>query len=137
MQQTYDIFVPGNPAPQGSKRYLGRGISIESCKRLPGWRADVRSAFIDDAGNPRISLEKKPVIVFLTFVLPRPKSAPKKTTPRATKKPDIDKLSRAILDAVGSAGVWHDDSQVVFLSADKRIAEIDEHPGCGIHLFEA
>lgn len=70
--------------------------------------------------------------VRLGFVLPRPKSTPKRSpTPPATKRPDLDKLTRAVLDAL--TNVWlADDSQVVHIEASKRIAEIDETPG--VHI---
>lgn len=74
-----------------------------------------------------------PVSVRLDFVMPRPKSAPRRFTPPAVKRPDIDKLSRAVLDAL--TGIcWHDDSQVIALTATKRLAEIDETAGVHIEL---
>ena len=77
---------------------------------------------------------KDPVSVKLEFVMRRPKSAPKRTTPPATKKPDLDKLTRAVFDAITSAGVWDDDSQVVDAHISKRIANLDEVSGCWIEL---
>ena len=63
--------------------------------------------------------------------MPRPKSAPKRSTPAAIKRPDIDKLARAVLDAL--TGVWlEDDSHVVCLRATKRIALPGELPGVAI-----
>jgi crossover junction endodeoxyribonuclease RusA len=133
---TLSVFVAGQPAPQGSKRYVGRGILVESCKAVKPWRSDIRSACVDDRGGPLVFFSG-PVSVRLEFVMKRPASAPKRMTPAAVRKPDIDKLARAVLDAIGSAGCWRDDSQVVKLLADKRLAEIGETPGCKIRIEEA
>lgn len=131
------VFIPGDPASQGSKVFKGisksgRGIMIESCKRLPAWRNDVRAALIDDHGQPKAFFDG-PIHLEIEFVLRRPKSAPKKREPLASKKPDLSKLLRAVEDAVTSAGIWRDDAQVVSVTMEKRIAKIDETPGC--HLF--
>lgn len=132
------VFVPGKPAPQGSKRHVGNGVMVESSKALKPWRQDVREAFLDN-GDPRIRFAQGvPVAVRLTFVMPRPAGLPKtKATPPHTKRPDVDKLERAVLDAIGSAGVWHDDAQVVEVVKTKRYAEIGETPGCRIELQPA
>lgn len=128
-----EVFVAGCPRPQGSKRYLGNGIMVESSKQLPAWRADVRARLLDDTCQP---LERfaGAVSVRLQFVMPRPASTPKRSTPPAIRRPDIDKLVRAVLDAVTSAGVWPDDSQVVDLIASKRLAAINEQAGCAITI---
>lgn len=126
-----ETFVPGRAAPQGSKRYLGNGIMVESSKFLAPWRADVRAALVDEAGQPGEHFAGA-VVVRLVFVMPRPAGTPKRHTPPATKRPDIDKLARAVLDAVTSAGVWDDDSQVIELVARKRLADLGETPGCWI-----
>jgi crossover junction endodeoxyribonuclease RusA len=131
--KSFRVFVPGHPAPQGSKRHVGNGVMVESSKHVAPWRSDVRSACLDGAGKP-LAFFDGPVDVELLFVLRRPVATPKTRTPPATKKPDIDKLARAILDAIGSAGMWRDDSQVVTLWAQKKIAGSDETPGCGIRI---
>lgn len=125
------VFVSGHAAAQGSKRHVGNGRMIESSKKLPGWRESVRAALIDGKGQPRARFEGA-VHVDLEFIMPRPVSTPKKRTPPAIRKPDIDKLERGILDSVTSAGVWRDDAQVTSVSKIKRIAEIGETPGCRI-----
>ena len=130
------VFVPGKPAPQGSKRHVGRGILIESSKAVKPWRQDIREALIDEAGQPQRRFDGA-VHVTLDFVLPRPLATPKRRTPEATKKPDLDKLERAVLDAISSAGVWPDDSYVVRMSSSKRLAELDETPGCLIRIVGA
>lgn len=123
------FFVPGKPAPQGSKRHVGRGILIESSKEVGPWRERIAlAAYTAMAGRPVFD---GAVDVTLNFVLPRPKSAPKTRTPAATKRPDLDKLERACLDALTDV-VFSDDSQVISLSGYKRIAEIGET--AGVHI---
>jgi crossover junction endodeoxyribonuclease RusA len=129
-----EFFVPGNPKPQGSKRHVGHGIMIESSKDLGPWRERIALAAHQTlAGQPLIA---GPIALYLAFVLPRPKSAPKRRTPPAIKRPDIDKLARACLDAI-TATVIHDDSQITELRATKRLAEIGEAPGVHIHVATA
>ena len=134
-------FVAGQPAPQGSKRGFatkgGRVAMVESSKHVKPWRESIRAALVDDAGRPRAVFDG-PVCVELRFIMRRPVSTPKRRrTPPAVKKPDLDKLARAVLDAVSSAGVWRDDSFVTQLSAMKRIAELDETPGVEIAIRDA
>jgi crossover junction endodeoxyribonuclease RusA len=133
------VWVAGRPAPQGSKRYLGRsggrGVMVESSKAVAPWRADVRDAFTLGIGpDARQWAGVAPVVVKLVFVMPRPTSTPKRRTPAAVKRPDLDKLVRAVFDAIGSAGVWADDSQVVTVHAHKRLAELGETTGVMIHI---
>lgn len=125
------FFVPGKPAPQGSKRHVGRGILVESSKEVGPWRERVAlAAHQAMAGRPVFG---GAVVVHLVFILPRPKSAPKTRTPAATKRPDTDKLVRAVLDAL-SETVFGDDSQVVEIHAWKRLAEIGEPPGVEVRV---
>jgi len=132
------ITVYGTPAPQGSKRHVGNGVMVESSKKVKPWREDVRAAalhLLNTApidGEARLILQAKngtPLDVHITFSLPRPKghygsgrnfylvrgSAPVWPAGR----PDIDKLVRSTLDALGSAGIYHDDAQIVWLKATK------------------
>jgi crossover junction endodeoxyribonuclease RusA len=78
-----------------------------------------------------------PVVVRLDFVMPRPVSTPKRSTPPAIKKPDGDKLERGVWDALSMAGVWGDDSQVIRWFGSKRIAELGESPGVRIEVRAA
>jgi crossover junction endodeoxyribonuclease RusA len=88
-------------------------------KRTKPWKHTVTELALAARGEaPAID---GPVIVELALYLPRPKSAPQRVKHPA-KKPDIDKLVRAILDALTYARVWNDDSQVVSLLATKRFA---------------
>ena len=120
----YVITVEGiEAAPQGSKRHVGRGIMIESSKRVKPWRDAVRI----EANKVVEELIEEPVHVDLVFWFHRPKShlnakgelkqsAPKFPTSR--NKGDIDKLCRSTLDALTLSAIA-DDSQVVSLHARK------------------
>jgi crossover junction endodeoxyribonuclease RusA len=130
---TFD--VPGKPSPQGSKVFKGvrggRGILVESSKDLGPWRERVAIAAHNAMeGGVLIS---GAVVVRLFFVLPRPKATPKSHTPPAVKRPDLDKLSRACLDAITGV-ILEDDSQVIHLHAAKRIAELGEAPCARIQV---
>lgn len=128
-----DLFVPGRPAPQGSKRHVGGGRLVESSKAVAPWRTAIAwhaaQAFTDGPLQDAVLLD-------VEFVMPRPSSYPKRTTPAATKKPDLDKLIRAVADAL-SGVVWRDDSQMVRIAATKRLAELDEQPGARIRVGAA
>ena len=118
--------VTGKPATQGSKRHLGGGVMVESCKRLALWRADCSLAAT--RAVPDEWDRAAPVHVNATFAFARPKAhygrrrgqpylkdtAPEHCAVRA----DVDKLCRALLDAI-TGPLLLDDSQVVILVADK------------------
>lgn len=132
---TVVVFVPGRPAPQGSKNFIAKGVGIESSKYVKGWRADIVTVLYAEYRNRPPMLGE--VHLDLEFVLPRPAATPKrKPTPPAIKRPDWDKLSRAVCDAITSAQVYKDDSQVTRAVVAKRIAEQEEKTGVWIHIRE-
>jgi len=135
------FFVPGDPAPQGSKRYLGPGKVVESSKRVASWRADIRSV-AEAAMTPRHeALWAVPVAVELDFYLSRPKAhfgtgrnaqKIKESAPNWPGRPDVDKLARAVLDALTGL-VIADDSTVVELRASKSYGR---RPGVAVLIEE-
>jgi crossover junction endodeoxyribonuclease RusA len=118
------------PSPQGSKRHVGHGIMVESAgQKLKSWREAVRSeAAVAMNHTNTLPLMLDPVAVTITFFLPRPKAhygakGLKNNAPvTCAKRPDVDKLLRSTLDALTSAGVYGDDSQVVSLTGTKMYA---------------
>lgn len=118
------ITVYGMPAPQGSKRHVGRGIMIESSKNVKPWREAVKSAALE----AREVTIKGPVSVRMVFTLPKPKSAPKNRAIYPDRRPDISKLIRSTEDALTDAGIWEDDARVVSIQAVKTFPnEHDEN----------
>lgn len=110
------IIVYGHPAPQGSKKFVGlaksgRGILVESSKKVRPWRQDVKGIALEvRAGAAPID---GPVRVRMIFTLPKPKSAPKRRRIWAMRLPDLSKLARSTEDALTEAGIWADDARVV------------------------
>lgn len=128
-----DVFVPGTPRPQGSmKAYIvkGRANVTSDNKQLGPWRADVAAVIRSHVG-PTIAIPTGPVCVAVEFVMPRRAAEPKRVTPAHTRKPDLDKMLRACLDAITGL-VFTDDSQVDVLGGMKRTAEPGEQPGAWI-----
>ena len=132
-----EFFCPGKPQAQGSKTKGRWGNIREDNKELGPWRERVAMAayavidgdMSEDAYRPLLT---GPIAVGLEFILYRPQATPKSKTPPATKKPDIDKLERAVLDALTHV-LWTDDSQVTHVFKRKRVAEIGESPG--VHVW--
>lgn len=124
-------FTPGHPRPQGSKRHVGNGRMIESSRYVAGWREAIATAAAAVLPSP---LDRGPVAVQLDFVMPRPQRTPLPTPPATKRTGDIDKLTRAVLDAL--TGVWiADDADVIQLDATKVTAEPDQESGVAIRLY--
>ena len=135
---TVSVFVPGRSAPQGSKQYVGhRGgkpVLTESSRRLGAWR-DAVAWHVHAARRGRVLAA--PVHIDVLFILPRPQALPvSRPTPAMTKIPDLDKLTRAVFDALTMSGLIADDARITRLSAAKRYAEPHEKPGAHITAQE-
>jgi Holliday junction resolvase RusA-like endonuclease len=116
-----------DPAPQGSKKYVGTRrtaaganipLIIEASPKLPAWRKAVSDAVVQamqESGD--LSKFEGAVKVEAVFYLTR-KPSVKRDLP--TVPPDVDKLTRALLDACKA--VWTDDALVVRLEVSKKYA---------------
>jgi Holliday junction resolvase RusA-like endonuclease len=125
MPDQIQFSVIGTPAPQGSKRHVGRGIMVESSQKVKPWRLAVVTAAREAMAGMDAPVFDEAVSVNLAFTLPKPASAPKRRTTWPSRKPDIDKLTRSTLDALTDAGMLADDARVVRLYATK------DYPGEG------
>ena len=115
------IVVPGRPYPQGSLRSFKTKSGAIVTPQKPTvltYRADIRAAWGEP--TPLTGLVK----VHLEFRFARPKSHFNKAglrpdAPKAmAQPPDIDKLTRSVLDAL-TEYAYLDDKQVVQLTAHK------------------
>lgn len=122
-----EIVVYGNPAPQGSKKFVGttktgRGLMVESSKKVKPWRMDVKAAAekVRALHADQMPLDG-PLVVQMVFTMPKPAGAPKKRRTWPDRKPDVSKLARSTEDALSDAGLWADDARVVEYS---RLAKV-------------
>lgn len=128
--------VLGTPIPQGSKVRTQWGMREDNPKTRP-WRQEVAAIALAamDGIRPLVG----PLNVSLEFIMPRPKSHYRTGKHAGTlkdnapvfspKKPDVDKLQRAVFDSCSTAGVWLDDSQVATVHARKCYETERHRPG--------
>lgn len=143
------IAVYGAPAPQGSKKFVGiakstgRGILVESSKKVKPWRQDVKAAALEfiaerwSAGT-FVPLDG-PLRVRMVFTLPKPASAPKRRRLFPMRKPDVSKLARSTEDALVDAGLIADDARIVEYERLAKVFPGEDHeslnsPGCLIEI---
>jgi len=134
------IVVYGIPGPQGSKVYkgqslAGRGILVESSKKVKPWREAVKYAYLDAVGRS-YPMFVEPVRVEMTFTFAKPKRP--KYACHGTR-PDLSKLARSTEDALSDVGCWADDSLVTQYDklAKRYPNEGDDaldRPGCVIRI---
>lgn len=112
------FFVPGEPKSQGSMKTVtgktGKPLVIHSNPALKAWRRTVAQAADYLVREPFYG----GVTVDLTFHMPRPKTV---TRPHPITRSglDLDKLVRAVFDALTDSGAIEDDSRVVEVRARK------------------
>jgi Holliday junction resolvase RusA-like endonuclease len=116
----FTLVVFGRPAPQGSKRHVGRGIMVESSKHVRPWRDAVRGEAQAWTAAGHVPLDG-PLRVEMVFTLPKPASAPKRRRTWPDRTPDLSKLCRSTEDALKDAGVIADDARIVEYS---RLAKV-------------
>ena len=124
------FHVPGIPIPQGSKKAIphkasGRFVMLDANPGLKGWRKAVTEAAKAHVGT---FSKHEPVAIVADFHLPRPRTV-RRDHPAV--KPDLDKLTRALLDGITDAGVWVDDGQVISASITKRYGD----PGVSVSIY--
>ncbi len=112
--------VHGDPLPKGSTRALipkgwTRPVITSATKGLKKWEATIAAIAGEHMEGEWMT---GAVNVRMYFTLTRPKSLPKKQF-HHIKRPDLDKLTRAAIDAMTRV-IWRDDSQVVLIQAGKR-----------------
>jgi Holliday junction resolvase RusA-like endonuclease len=139
------VTVAGKPATQGSKNRGRNGGMYEANEGLEAWRRavalTVRAALPAADWPPEV--RGGPVAATVVFLLARPADhyrtgryagMVKDSAPlHPATRPDVDKLIRAVLDALTTSGAIKDDGRVVTLAAVKTYGAAGS-TGARIHL---
>lgn len=121
------VWFPIEPVPKGRPRFTKFGKAYTP-KKTHDYEKKIADYFRQ---NPnRFKFEKGiPIVVNLVFGMPIPQSAPKSRNAamleeliKHTKKPDLDNLQKAVLDALNGIA-WEDDSQIVRITAEKKYTD--------------
>lgn len=136
------IEVNGNPVTQGSKviSFTGGGAYMREARagQLTVWRNSVAIAARQAmrTGIPPGEswfADGVPVEIAAEFRLPLPRTTQRRY-PTSHRSGDLDKLIRAVGDALTDARVLGDDAQIVRIDASKVHAGIGHQPGVAILL---
>ena len=146
----FTCTVYGDPIPQGSKTCGirgGKAIMWDDNKNLGWWRdhvevvARARTRATARATRTPWAPMTGPLQVVLLFALPKPARAPVRTRtwPAGRGVGDLDKLTRAVFDALEAAGVMTNDAQVCTLLTTKDYPGVPgglDKPGIHVTITE-
>lgn len=127
MNDTLKITIYMRAQPQGSARAFviaGKARITTDNKKLRPFRSELAQMAIAELGDRPQPLfgKHEPVAVSVIFCFQRPPSAKKRKFP--VVKPDLDKVTRGVYDALTGIA-FHDDAQIVQSNQDKRYATCD------------
>jgi Holliday junction resolvase RusA-like endonuclease len=124
------------PAPQGSKGFDANGNLREASRFLKAFRNRVKLAAMRAraARKDGWAPVEGPCIAHVIFYIQRPKETAFPYAPAGP--PDLDKLARALNDALTAAGVWRDDSRLVEYGILKKVWADEYPPGVFVMVTE-
>ncbi|WP_020006201.1 RusA family crossover junction endodeoxyribonuclease [Salinicoccus albus] len=129
-----EFKVEGRAVPQPRPRVYqtatGKSRAVNSSKSVT-YKRRVKLTAKSHMNRNRLNITEEPIAVHLTFIYKPPKSYPKKKLKAIQegllmhqKKPDLDNLSKGVLDALNNT-VYKDDSQIVELNVRKEYGDTD------------
>jgi crossover junction endodeoxyribonuclease RusA len=118
----FPVTIPGQPVPQGSHSVGRNGRIYDANPALKAWRKDAIARLDQWTGTWFGAWEPMdgPLHVSVSFYLKRGKTV---TREQPSVKPDLDKLQRALGDALTIAGVITDDARIVSWHAIKAYSD--------------
>lgn len=144
------FFAPGKPAGEPRARGVNRGRHAGVYKKDTPASAAWREMLCIAAEPKRPTVEiERPVIVDISFWMPRPKGLPSRLrgviTPAQWRtgdafphpsKPDRDNLDKLVLDTLTQLGFWADDALVFSGTIMKWYAGAGQRPGAMVRIRE-
>ena len=137
-----EVWIPGKPRPMAQKRAFmmtnkaGKKVArISDSNTAEGWKGMIAGKMMEHIPESPIDV---PMSLELSFYLPRPKALMRKKDPDEAyyciKRPDIDNLRKAVMDALSEMRMWVDDSYVVEGETRKFYTAKNGQPGLELKL---
>ena len=123
--EEFSVLVPIEPTAKGRPRFsVFRGhVHTFTPKKTAEYEAKIAEYYMSVKG--RKFDREQPLCISIEFGMPIPKSTPKSRRLamaegilRHIRKPDLDNLIKAVLDALNGIA-WEDDAQVIRITAKK------------------
>ncbi len=137
MSASYTFAIPGPPKGKGRPRFarIGKGVRAYTDTATESYEAKVATLARPAGVQPL----EGPVMVVLTFVLPRPLRLGRRSDPDdeipAPARPDLDNLVKSVLDGLNGVA-WADDGAVTPVMARKRYTAKGRAPEVRVSLCE-
>ena len=119
--RTQEIFFPFDPVAKGRPKFTRTGHAYTP-KKTSDYEKAIRDYYQEEGGELFVG----PIEVKLVFQMPVPKGYPKRAIKQIeegslkhTKRPDLDNMAKAILDALNEVA-FTDDSHITKLTLVKR-----------------
>jgi Holliday junction resolvase RusA-like endonuclease len=128
-----EFFVPCLPTAKGRPRFARRGNFVQAYTPAKTQQAEYSFLALAMAHKPTTPIDA-PIELTLEFYMPKPQTMTKKL--RAienlshTKKPDIDNLTKLVVDSLNGI-FWVDDSRIWHARAFKVYAD---NPGVRVRV---
>jgi len=134
------VSVYGRPVAQPRPR-LGRRGAYTPDNGIKAWKEGIiyaaKVSLLQQHKGTRFT---GPIQLTLIFSMPRPKShfdskgqiKAKYLNTYPAKKPDLDNLAKAVMDALTNAKIWSDDNAVVVLDCRKLYSSCTKTAGVDI-----
>lgn len=120
------MTLPFDPTPKGRPRFSVHynHVQTHTPPKTKAFESQIAFFYRSEGG---LKYDKGiPLRVSITFYMPIPKSASKKAKidmqadiKKHTCKPDLDNLTKAVLDGLNEVA-WYDDAQIVQLEVQKK-----------------
>lgn len=124
----FTFIIPGEPVPQGRPRAAFRHgrVVVYDPKESVAWKRHVEASLRTQVQEGGYAILSGPLSVTLLFIYQSGGTYAEREW--HTKKPDIDNLTKAVLDAANGI-LWGDDAQVSELTARKINGAMHENAG--------
>ena len=107
-----------DPVAKGRPRFGKR--SVYTPKKTENFENSIKKMAIDQYHKkPKV----EPLGVIIDFYIKRPKSVSVKKRPYPVVKPDLDNLTKSLLDSLNGV-LYKDDSQIIEIKVSKRYSDI-------------